>query len=54
MYYGVYNKGGTSASKTPVNLEKVWVSRMDPSMVPPLLSVTSLKCFISAKEGITV
>ena len=53
VYYGVYNEGGASASKAPVDPEKVWVSRMDLSLVPPPLSVTSLKSFISAKEGIT-
>ena len=53
MYYGVYNEGGTSASTAPIDTKEVWVSRVDLSLVPPPLSVTSLKCFISAKEGIT-
>ena len=53
MYYGVYNEGGASTSKTPVDPEEDWVSRVDLALVPPPLSVTSLKQFISAKEGIT-
>jgi len=53
MYYGVYNEGGSSASKAPVDPEEVWVSRVDLSLVPPPLFVTSLERFISAKEGIT-
>jgi len=52
VYYGVYNEGGASASKAPVDPEEVWVSRVDLSLVPPPLSVTSLKRFISEKEGI--
>ena len=53
VYYGVYNEGGASASKAPVHPEEDWVSRVDLALVPPPLSVTSLKRFISAKEGIT-
>ena len=53
VYYGVYNEGGASASKTPADPGKDWVSRVDLALVPPPLSVTSLKRFISAKEGMT-
>ena len=53
VYYGVYNEDGASASKAPVDPEEDWVSRVDLALVPPPLSVASLKCFISAKEGIT-
>jgi hypothetical protein len=53
VYYGVYNEGGASASKAPVDPEEVWVSRVDLSLVPPPLSVTSLERFIYEKEGIT-
>ena len=53
VYYGVYNENGASASKAPVDPDKVWVSRVDLFLAPPPLSVISLKCFISEKEGIT-
>ena len=53
VYYGVYNEGGASPSKVPVDPEEDWVSRVDLVLVPPPLSVTSLKRFISAKEGVT-
>ena len=53
VYYGIYNEGGASASKAPVDPQEIWVSRVDLSLIPPPLSVTSLKRFISAKEGIT-
>ena len=53
VYYGVYNEGGASASKAPVDPEEDWVSRVDLALVPPPLSVASLKRFISAKEAIT-
>ena len=53
VYYGFYNEGGASASKAPVDPEEDWVSRVDLSPVPPPLSVTLLKSFISAREGIT-
>ena len=53
VYYGVYHEGGASASKAPVDPEEDWVSRVDLALVPPPRSVTSLKRFISAKEGVT-
>ena len=53
VYYGVYNEGGASPSKVSVDPVDDWVSRVDLALVPPPLSVTSLKRFISAKEGIT-
>ena len=53
VYYGIYNEGGASASKAPVDPQEGWVSRVDLSLIPPPLSVTSLKRFISAKESIT-
>ena len=53
VYYGVYKEGGASASKAPVDPEEDWVSRVDLALVPPPLSVTSLKRVISLKEGIT-
>jgi hypothetical protein len=53
VYYGIYNEGGASASKAPVDPEEPWVSKVDLDLIPPPLSVTSLMSFISAMEGIT-
>jgi hypothetical protein len=52
VYYGIYNEGGVSASKAPVDPEEPWVSKVDLDLIPPPLSVTSLMSFISATEGI--
>lgn len=53
MYYGVYNEGGATASKEPINEEEVWISRVDLDHIPPPLSVASLMRLISKKEGTT-
>ena len=53
VYYGVYNECGASTFKAPVDPEEDRVSRVDLDLIPPPLSVASLKSFVSAKEGIT-
>ena len=53
VFYGVYTEGGAFASKNPVDAREVWVSKIDLDLVPPPLSVASLKRSIALNEGIT-
>ena len=53
VYYGMYTEAGPSTSKTPVDAEEPWVSRLDLDLVSPPLSVMSLMNFISSKEGLS-
>ena len=53
VYYGMYTEVGPSTSKTPVDAQEPWVSRLDLDLVSPPLSVMSLMNYISSKEGLS-